>query len=250
MPPSGNVANIPLLLLLLCSASLIIIGLRSSSPFDSTLSVSSVSTSPSASPRLLFLLLIFLSAKILSRFIPSSETWLFEEKKKFGQKNLLRKQKDFSCLIKDICEAAFECGRGSFVEKKKGVDSRYSTSSRLELVEQFALISEQCAHRKLYPTMRTLYPRLFWCRLRVRGVNNSFRCSPHACPYYRAIISKGPKLNPAFQPPFSLSPLIFLRIFVFLPPGREKRSKKRRNGRREVEIFARICVTLAFRFFF
>lgn len=153
-------------------------------------------------------------------------------------------------MIKDICEAAFECGRGSFVEKKKGVDSRYSTSSRLELVEQFALISEQCAHRKLYPTMRTLYPRLFWCRLRVRGVNNSFRCSPHACPYYRAIISKGPKLNPAFQPPFSLSPLIFLRIFVFLPPGREKRSKKRRNGRREVEIFARICVTLAFRFFF
>ena len=119
-------------------------------------------------------------------------------------------------------------------------------------MEQFALISEQCAHRKLYPTMRTLYPRLFWCRLRVGGValNNSFRRSPHACPYYCAIISKSPKLNPAFQPPFSLSPLIFLRIFVFLPPGREKRSKKRRNGRREVEIFARICVTLAFRFFF
>lgn len=129
--------------------------------------------------------------------------------------------------------------------------SIFYTSSRLELVEQFALISEQCAHRKLYPTMRTLYPRLFWCRLRVGGValNNSFRCSPHACPYYRAIISKGPKLNPAFQPPFSLSLLIFLRIFVFLPPGREKRSKKRRNGRREVEIFARICITFAFRFF-
>lgn len=139
-------------------------------------------------------------------------------------------------MIKDICEAAFECGRGSFVEKKKGVDSRYSTSSRLELVEQFALISEQCAHRKLYPTMRTLYPRLFWCRLRVRGVNNSFRCSPHACPYYRAIISKGPKLNPAFQPPFSLSPLIFLRIFVFLPLGKKtlEKTKERKKGSRDI----------------
>lgn len=126
MPPNGNVANIPLLLLLLCSASLIIIGLRSSSPFDSTLSVSSVSTSPSASPRLLFLLLIFLSAKILSRQrSPPQRLGFSRRKKKFGQKNLFRKQKDFSCLIKDIHEAAFE-RRESFIEKKKGVDSRYS----------------------------------------------------------------------------------------------------------------------------
>ena len=252
VPPSGNVANIPLLLLLLCSASLIIIGLRSSSPFDSTLSVSSVSTSPPSSPRLLFLLLIFPSAKIFFHFIPSSRfrDLAFRGEKKIWPKESFSKTKRFQLLDKGYPRSCVRTAWKFHRKEERCGFSIFYTSSRLELVEQFALISEQCAHRKLYPTMRTLYPRLFWCRLRVRGVNNSFRCSPHACPYYYAIISKGPKLNPAFQPPFSLSPLIFLRIFVFLPPGREKRSKKRRNGRREVEIFARICVTLAFRFFF
>lgn len=100
--PSGNVANIPLLLLLLCSASLIIIGLRSSSPFDSTLSVSSVSTSPPSSPRLLFLLLIFPSAKIFFHFIPSSRfrDLAFRGEKKIWPKESSSKTKRFQLLDK------------------------------------------------------------------------------------------------------------------------------------------------------
>lgn len=105
----------------------------------------------------------------------------------------------------------------------------------------------------IYPTMRTLYPRLFPCRLR-RGLRLTI---PFVVLHMPALITaalpcyhkQGPKLKPAFQPsfPFPFYFLEFLLSSLSFLQGRKIFGKT--NGRREVEIFFRICVTLAFRFF-
>ena len=98
-----------------------------------------------------------------------------------------------------------------------------------------------------YPTMRTLYPRLF-CRL--RGWEGLRLTIPFVALHMPACITgvspryhkQRPKLNPAFQLPFSF-PFYFLEFLLSSLRG------EKTNGGRKVEIFFRICVTLAFRFF-
>lgn len=98
-----------------------------------------------------------------------------------------------------------------------------------------------------YPTMRTLYPRLF-CRL--RGWEGLRLTIPFVALHMPACVTgvspryhkQRPKLNPAFQPPFSF-PFYFLEFLLSSLRG------EKTNGGRKVEIFFRICVTLAFRFF-
>lgn len=95
--------------------------------------------------------------------------------------------------------------------------------------------------------MRTLYPRLF-CRLRDwEGLRLTIpfvalhmpACVTGVLPRYH---KQRPKLNPAFQPPFSF-PFYFLEFLLSSLRG------EKTNGGRKVEIFFRICVTLAFCFF-
>lgn len=81
-----------------------------------------------------------------------------------------------------------------------------------------------------YPTMRTLYPRLF-CRL--RGWEGLRLTIPFVALHMPACITgvspryhkQRPKLNPAFQTPF-LFPLLFSRIFVILPSWRKNERRK------------------------
>lgn len=95
--------------------------------------------------------------------------------------------------------------------------------------------------------MRTLYPRLF-CRL--RGWEELRLTIPFVALHMPACITgvspryhkQRPKLNPAFQLPFSF-PFYFLEFLLSSLRG------EKTNGGRKVEIFFRICVTLAFRFF-
>lgn len=215
-------------------SALIIIGLRSSThpPFDSTLSVSSVSTSP----RLLSL------AKIYPPIFPSqrcsrSMGKLGLSEKKFGQRNLFRTRR-------------FHEGR---VSKQEIAKAKRRTVSILDILYEtrtcgtIPRLNIWTMRVPEYPTMRTLYPRLF-CRLRGwEGLRLTIpfvalhmpACTTGVSPRYH---KQRPKLNPAFQPPFSF-PFYFLEFLLSSLRG------EKTNGGRKVEIFFRICVTLAFRFF-